>query len=477
MMKLNFYKKYQFDLWIIFIAITGGIIRYININYSSLWGDELFSMYNAHPSNSWYEMLYLQKALQPPLYVAILWVWVKVFAFTEYYARLLSVIAGISGIIVSGYLGKEIKNKNLGIAMAILVAFNPTQIIYSLEARFYVFVYLFAALSILLYWHLIKEKPKSYFLYFLKSCVDSALCYFHHFGIIFVFAQFVFDCILYFKERDGIAFRRKISGYALAALFYLPWFYWGIIQGFAIKSYWLKKIDILDYVSFSLGYPLLINLLVAIFIVLFFIKFYKSDVFYLKILPLIFFLTILIPIIYSLLRVPILVNRYSMVMAPVIYLMALIGFFYIADLLFSINYQLKKVFILICMLLVILPGLNLTLANKSKLVKQPWREIGQWLKQQEDYRSAHIYSQTVWIKNFRYIDFYLDSNNKAKDLSKIEIGNDKKMYLVGTSGYWAVPDTILNKIYTYYNVQKIPFNQQYDSTVIGNVYICTIKNP
>ena len=124
MLKSNFSKKYQFDLWIILIAFIGGGIRYININYSSLWGDELFSMYSAHPSNSWYEMLYAHQALQPPLYVAILRVWVKVFALTEFYARLLSIIAGVAGIIVSGYLGKKIKNAKLGI--------KETQILLSL---------------------------------------------------------------------------------------------------------------------------------------------------------------------------------------------------------------------------------------------------------------------------------------------------------------------------------------------------------
>jgi uncharacterized membrane protein len=478
MLKSNFSKKYQFDLWIILIAFIGGGIRYININYSSLWGDELFSMYTAHPSNSWYEMLSAQKELQPPLYVAILWVWVKVFALTEFYARLLSIIAGVAGIIVSGYLGKKIKNAKLGIAMAILVAFNPVHIMYSLEARFYIFVYLFAALSLLLYWHLIEKKPKSYFLYFLKSCVDAALCYFHHFGIVFVFAEFVFDCYLYFKEKDGLAFRKKLSGYALTALFYLPWFYWGSIAGFAIKSYLgLKKIDILDYISFSLGYPLLVNILAAVFIAYFIFRIYKNSNLYLKVLPLICFLIILIPTLYSILRVPILVNRYSMVMAPVIYLMVLIAFIAIAEKLLAGNYKLKMLFISICMLLISLPGLNLTLVNKAKLVKQPWREIGVWLKQQNDYKTASIYSHTVGIKNFRYIDFYLDSNNKAKDLLKIEVGSDQKMYLVGTVGYWAVPDTILNKVNIDYNVQKISFNEQYDTTVRGSVYICTKKIP
>jgi len=166
-------------------------------------------------------------------------------------------------------------------------------------------------------------------------------------------------------------------------------------------------------------------------------------------------------------------------MAPVIYLMVLIAFIAIAEKLFSRNYKLKMLFISICMLLISLPGLNLTLVNKAKLVKQPWREIGVWLKQQNDYKTASIYSHTVGIKNFRYINFYLDSNNKAKDLLKIEVGSDQKMYLLGTGtfGYWAVPDTILNKVNIDYNVQTISFNEQYDTTVRGSVYICTKKIP
>ena len=105
------------------------------------------------------------------------------------------------------------------------------------------------------------------------------------------------------------------------------------------------------------------------------------------------------------------------------------------------------------------------------------REIGLWLKQQKDYQTVNIYSHNVWIKDFEYIDFYLDSSKKTLDLFTLEPGGDQKMYLVETSGYWSVPDSILRKVEKIYNVEKVLFNGQYNKTARGSILICTKKAP
>src|SRR5690242_17301688 len=147
-----------FLMVLIIITAAGGIIRFINITYSSLWADELYSMLSIYPGNTWYEILYMQRTYQPPGYFMLLWEWTKIFGYTEFSARLLSVLGGTLAVFLTGMLGKKIKNETLGLLLALLVAFNPSQIYYSLEARFYVFTYCIAVCSLWLHWHLLTTK-------------------------------------------------------------------------------------------------------------------------------------------------------------------------------------------------------------------------------------------------------------------------------------------------------------------------------
>src|SRR5690349_5313429 len=110
-------SKKNFLILLIIITAAGGIIRFINITYSSLWADELYSALLANPKNSWYEVLYIQRTYQPPLYAFLLWIWVKIFVYNEFYIRLFTVLAGTACITISGFLGKKIKDEKLGILL------------------------------------------------------------------------------------------------------------------------------------------------------------------------------------------------------------------------------------------------------------------------------------------------------------------------------------------------------------------------
>lgn len=475
-MKVSIKNSRQFSFIIIAIAWVGFFIRFVNVNYSSLWADELYSAMLANPRNSWYEVLYLQRAYQPPLYAFILWVWVKIFAYNEFYIRLLTVLAGTASIVVSGFLGKKIKDERLGIILAVIVAFNPVQIWYSLEARFYAFVYLFAALSLLIYWHLLIKKPKGWFIYFLKGIVDATLCYFHHFGILFIFAQFVYDVYLLYKEKDKAAFLKKLAGYAWAGILYAPWILWGITEGMAVKQYWLKEVDVLGYLSFNIGNigpSFIINLFALLLIAFFFWYAIKQRNKYYALFPFICFIVTLIPVIYSYIKMPLLVDRYAMVMAPVLYVMMAIGFYFLASYLNKYSPALSFVLFAGFMIIMIWPGINESFINKSKLRKQPWREMGEWLNNRPDYSGAKIYSQGAFVKKEINIDFYLNGDDKALGLAGMHPGEDKKMYLVETNSVWKIKDSVFNRLDSFYTITQVRFNK--GEANFGNIYICEKK--
>lgn len=462
----------HFYFWLSLITLCGLGIRMLNINYSSLWADELYSALLAHPGNSWYEVLYIQRAYQPPLYAFILWIWVKIFAYNEFYIRLLTVLAGTACIWVSGILGKKIKNPQLGIILALMVTFNPVQIWYSLEARFYVFIYLFSALSLLLYWYIITHKPVNKAIYLVKAGVDAALCYFHHFGIIFIFAQFIFDIALWYKSKDHSLFFTKLASFLLAGLLYAPWVLWGLTEGMAVKQYWLKTIDIGSYLTFNLGYPFVINLLTIFFIAVFLWQIFKQRNLLFSLFPFLCFMVTLVPVIYSIIKMPLLVDRYAMVMAPALYCMVALGILYLLNW-FEHNALWKYLTGIACMLAFAWPGLSESFFDKSKLDKQPWREMGQWLNQQPDFDSTPIYVNGAFVKKMVNIDFYLKNNEKALALQSLVPGQHKKMYLVETNAVWKIKDSVLKRLDSSYTISQIPFNK--GKVNFGNIYVCEKK--
>ncbi len=461
-------SKKNFLLLLMTITLLGGLIRFININYASLWSDELYSALLANPHNSWYEVLYWQRAYQPPLYALILWAWIKVFAYNEFYIRLLTVLAGTACITISGFLGKKIKDEKLGIILAILVAFNPVQIYYSLEARFYAFIYLFAAISLLIYWHLLVKKPKGWFIYFVKGIVDAILCYFHHFGILFIFAQFVYDVGLLVKERDVASFRRKIAGYVWAGILYAPWVLWGLTEGMAVTQYWLKDTDISAYLMFGLGYSQAVNysLLLLIAVSIYYASKKLSS--HYIIFPIICIIATIVPVAFSYVKMPILVPRYAMIIAPVIYLMVGLGLLCILSLLGQRSKLLSTAFLFIFFCLIIIPAIDMSFVDRTVLQKQPWREMGNWLKKQPDIETVKVYSQGAYVKKSKDIDFYLGTSYYTYRVENIKVGDEKKMYLVGCN------PTDIKNLLPYYNIREQKFNKEGDKD-FSLIYICTLK--
>jgi 4-amino-4-deoxy-L-arabinose transferase-like glycosyltransferase len=462
--------KKRFNFFVILLALIAAAIRLFNINYASLWADELYSALLVRPGNSWYEILYTQRAYQPPGYSMVLWVWTMLTGYNEFTIRLLSVIGGGLAVVVSAYLGKTVKNNQTGLLMAVLVVFNPTQIWYSLEARFYIFVFILAALSLLLYWHLLQKKPRSFFLYFLKAGIDAALCYFHHFGILFVAGQFLFDLYLWKNDRDFSFLLRKTGGYILSALFYLPWVLWGLLQGLSVKSYWLKETDIFRFLRFNFGYTTILSILCLLAVLYFMSQAIERKNRQYLLFPLLVAVVTVVPVAYSLLRMPILVDRYAMILGPAFFLMLAISLQNLAQ---KLPRMLLTPAVIATVVLLSTEGILLSFVNRTPLEKQPWREMANWLYQQPDFKETPVYSQGAMIKGYFNLDFYLEEGKKAKHLNTLEPGREQKFYIVETNSVWQVKDSVFNRIDSFYLRTSEPFNP--GKPEFGTIYTCIRK--
>jgi uncharacterized membrane protein len=467
-------KNKIFYLILLIIVVIGAGLRFINIQYSSLWADELYSMLSVHPDNSWYEILYMQRTYQPPGYFMLLWVWTKVFAYNDFYARLLSVLAGVATIPLAAYLGYLFRGRKLAIFMAFMTAFNPALIWNSLEARFYIFTFLLATLSLVLYAFNLLQGKRSWFFYLFKSGVDAALVYFHHFGILLLTGQFIYDLVLLKRDKDSRLFVSKLLSYMLAALFYLPWVFFGLLEGLSIKQYWLKEIDVYAYVTYSFGYNIWLNsvaILLAFFCVYNQVRQKKTEwILFTAVIAIV----LLTPLVYSYIRIPLLVDRYSIVMGPVLYLMTGYGVIDIVNNKYLYNKALLiKLVFATSLVIYSASGLYMSLVDKSRLVKQPWREMAAWLKKRKDYQQIPVFAQGKQLKDKFTIDYYLEQPKKAQHFNTLHIGAEPIFYLVETNSVWKIKDSSMAKIHQLYNVETFDFQE--NSVDFGRVYFCKLK--
>lgn len=129
------------------VIILATILRLISLN-QSFWLDEGITVMVVK-THSFLGIItqYIPNDFHPPLYYLILWIWDKVFGYSEIASRLPSVIFGVLAVWIIYLIGKKIHSKKLGIVAALLLAVNPLHIYYSQEARMYSFACFAVVLS------------------------------------------------------------------------------------------------------------------------------------------------------------------------------------------------------------------------------------------------------------------------------------------------------------------------------------------
>lgn len=200
-------------IWV--ILSIGFTLRLISLN-QSLWLDEAINVMAAK-SFSFFGMVtqYAVADFHPPGHFIIIWIWGRLFGFSEVSMRLPSVIFGVLAIYFTFLIGKKLVSKNVGLLAALLLSINPLHIYYSQEARMYSLAALAVAVNVYLLIKLIKgEKVNLIFLIIsnLGILLSDYVAYF-----IFP-AEFIF--LLLLKEKE---FLKKWFIALIAAVILVSW--------------------------------------------------------------------------------------------------------------------------------------------------------------------------------------------------------------------------------------------------------------
>jgi uncharacterized membrane protein len=449
-------KKYYVVL--ILITLVAFVLRVINITYASLWSDELYSMLSVHPENSLYELLYMQRKDQPPLYFVLLRYWTMLFGFNDLGARSLSVMLGTLSVFAIGFTGRSVMNAKTGLVAAFITSFGFVQIEYSLEVRFYALLFLLVTCSLYTYWLISKRKP-ALFIYVIHAGLCASIILTHHFGALVVLGYLVFDAWQLVKERfQRILVIHSAVIWITMSVILAPWIlfvYSSVSEG--VRGFWLKEIDIPSYLLYDIQYnTIMLMIILSISLCgLNFLNMKKERM--LKLLLIQVLLVIMVPILISYIFFPILVPRYALTMAPPVYLLLASGIVAFSD-----RFKEFRVYIILFMAVVLsYDGIKASFIDKDPLRKEPWREMAQWLRSQPDFPTTPLYSTGYQLKKRFTIDYYLPEKKAINiRIDTSGLAEQKRFYLVETNAHDVLPSNEKEYLKSLFNSEEIKFGKQ-----------------
>ena len=217
---------------------------------------------------------FIQQGIMPdshPIGVeAFLWLWVRLFGWSEFWVKLPFVLMGIGSIYLIYLIGRQWFNRKVGLFSAAFFAVSQFTVFYSQLARPYA-AGLFFVLLMAYYWHKIVFEAKKptlgiYIGFALSAWACSLMQYFSiaQAGLIFLTGLFFLP-----KERRKAYW---LSGIAAVVLFAptLPIFYQQLFVSGSIGG-WLaapKSTFLVDFIQYTMNYSMLFMFAVGIVIIL-----------------------------------------------------------------------------------------------------------------------------------------------------------------------------------------------------------------
>lgn len=194
--------------------------RLWRLGATCLWFDEIFSVHAAR--HSWGELWHFTAAdlIHPPLFYALLKVWVAAGGESAWWLRLLPALASIAALVPFLLLARELRLGRAATNVALLMAATNGYLIkYAQEVRMYGLLLLFGLTSLWLCARLVRTAGGRRATLLALFVVNLLLVYTHYYGWLVVATEGAFILL-----RRG---RRGLGGFLLGALglalAYAPW--------------------------------------------------------------------------------------------------------------------------------------------------------------------------------------------------------------------------------------------------------------
>jgi mannosyltransferase len=333
----NFKQERTTLIFFLLFLSMAAVLRFSALDKEGLRYDELHSIIPTHPDEKIVDVIEYSKGDQPPLFFVILHGWFQFFPYNETSGKALCALLGVLGTAAMFFLGKEIAGNTAGLASMFVTALTSFHIYYSQELRFYGLLFLLTTLSFSSFLRLLKSPTVFNQCTFIA--ISAALLYTHYFALVVVVTQAIVFLAFAILEKRPFSFWLKGLFVAFTTvILFSPWLP-VIFSDIQLTSFWIPEIDLNFFaetftryfqgwwpLSFKWVLTVLLLMLMAFFIYQIFSVDRSRDE---KVSSLIvvswLILTLLIPYIYSMVRIPLLLDRYTMITLPAVILTIAIG--------------------------------------------------------------------------------------------------------------------------------------------------------
>lgn len=433
------YLSSKLTLILLLVILALGLsLRLYRIDRQGLWYDELHSIIPTNPTNSLVSVIEYCKNDQPPVFFLALYFWYNVFPYNEASGKVLCAIIGVLGIVSMYFLGKEVGGRNAGLAVSFLTAGNIYHVYYSQELRFYGLLFLMTSLSFLFFIRFIKSPIIRNQLFL--AITTTLLFYTHYFGLVVAMTQAIIFIIIGLVNRKGVRFFLKgLACAAIVLLAFLPWIP-VITQDLQIKSFWIVDpgpLFFIEYFRFyfsgywGLAFKDILNWTLFLVLLYYFwtllCRAKKRQRIEIDHFVLIGWgvLTLLIPYLYTVYRMPMLVDRYTIITLPAILLVIAMGWVHIK------NVHLKIFLVLIF----IISDYRIHSRYFTKYVKSEWRELAFQITQ-ENKNSYPVLSQYPWHWNYFFRKFNAAEVQPMLNLSEPDwVKNKERIWIIAPQAH------------------------------------------
>jgi uncharacterized membrane protein len=182
---------------LITLTVFGGFLRFFNLGYNSLWLDEATTYGVSQGSFLEIWQTSVTGEFHPPLFH-----WIEhlmlTFGHSEIVLRAVPALLGTLAIPVFYLIGKEFRDKNVGIISAALLTVSYFGIFYSQEARAYSVVLFTFSLAVLFYLRSLRTDKKADWVLF---ALLSALSVWIHYYVLIALCVIYLHAIISFAGR------------------------------------------------------------------------------------------------------------------------------------------------------------------------------------------------------------------------------------------------------------------------------------
>src|SRR3989304_2877059 len=158
------------------ILLIAAILRLIYLGTAALRYDETGTVWMA--SLPFARMIAATAGdMHPPGYLALMWVWVRLFGVSEFAVRLPSVMFSLAAIPLAGRIGTRVQlGRTALIVGAALIAVMPSQILYAQEARMYALLQLEVLIAL---WAVLEFRWLTF------GLTLAAMLWTHNYGVVY----------------------------------------------------------------------------------------------------------------------------------------------------------------------------------------------------------------------------------------------------------------------------------------------------